>query len=68
MNTYNSNIIKQIAMKEGKTETEVRKAIMEAIDAAYKDRANHSRWGELFGDRKPSPEEFIETMVANMAN
>lgn len=55
--------IRYTALHKGKTVTEIRKEICKAIEIAYNSREEHSRWGEIFGDRKPSPEEFIETIA-----
>lgn len=55
--------IEYIAKQEGKKVDEIRKEISIAIDMAYDDRKNHSKWQEVFGDSKPSPEEFIEMIV-----
>lgn len=55
--------IKYTALYEGKTVAEIKEEICKAIDIAYEARENNSKWQEIFGDRKPSPEEFLETIA-----
>ena len=57
------NAIIHIADREGKKVEEVREEIRKAIDIAYASREKHPKWDEMFGNRKPSPEEFIETIA-----
>lgn len=57
-----------IAEREGKKVEEVRGEICRAIDIAYASRDEHPKWNELFGNRKPTPEEFIETIALRVAN
>ena len=52
-----------MAVQIGKSEHEIRTEISNAIDIAYDDRDSHSKWMELFGDKKPTPEEFIITIA-----
>lgn len=63
----NSAII-HIAKREGKNVNEIREEINKAIEIAYASRKEHPAWGELFGDRKPTAEEFIETMAMRIVN
>ena len=57
-----------IAEQEGKKVEDVREEICKAIDIAYASREKHPKWGEMFGNRKSSPEEFIETIALKVAN
>lgn len=60
--------IRHIAEREGKKVEAVKEEICKAIDIAYASREEHPKWSEIFGDRKPSPEEFIETIALRVAN
>lgn len=57
-----------IADREGKKVEEIKEEICKAIDIAYASREKHPKWGEMFGNRKPSPEEFIEIIALKIAN
>ena len=67
-------IIRLVAQKEGKSEEEVRQAMQEALDAAWtatwrpKNILAQAKWQQLFGARKPSVEEFISTLSAQIQN
>ena len=56
-------VIKRMAEQMGKDEKEIRAEISSAIEIAYEDRNTHSKWMDLFGDKKPTPEEFIQTIA-----
>jgi hypothetical protein len=62
----NSTVIDYIAKKENVPVAEVTKEIQKAIDIAYKSRDTHEKWGKLFGDRKPTPEEFFAVIAENL--
>ena len=67
MNKRNGkNAIKYIAKKENISENEVKAEINKAIDIAYVSREEHQKWVELFGDRKPTPEEFIDVIAGSL--
>ncbi len=59
-----NTIIKRVAVQFGKSEKEIRNEICYAIDVAYENRDTHSKWVEIFGEKKPTPEEFI-AVIAN---
>ncbi|MBQ9143191.1 MAG: hypothetical protein IJX63_15600 [Lachnospiraceae bacterium] len=58
-----AEVIKRMAVQMGKSETEIRTEINSAIEIAYEDRNTHSKWLELFGNTRPTPEEFIVTIA-----
>ncbi len=62
------NILKEVAKKQGKSVIEIRMEMMKAIDEAYINRDKNKKWGELFGEEKPSPEEFIRTLAIEIKN
>lgn len=57
-----------IAKREDKNVNEIREEINKAIEIAYASRKEYPAWCELFGDRKPTEEEFIETMSMRIVN
>ena len=59
--------MRRVAAAEGVSYVEMQSEIRKVIDAAWEstDPAAKARQQMLFGDRKPTPEEFIELM-ANM--
>ena len=53
--------LKRVAVQQGVSLDEVRESIKEAIAAAMAnpDPVARSRWAVPFGDKVPSPEEFV---------
>ncbi|MDE5599221.1 MAG: hypothetical protein K2J04_15505 [Lachnospiraceae bacterium] len=61
-------MIKKIAKREGKSESEIREEIEEAIMIGFLNKDTRSRWDSLFGlERLPSPEEFITILSMKVA-
>lgn len=68
MNKSTINVaMMHIAEQEGKNADEIREEICRAIDIAYATRDEHPKWGELFGNRKPTPEEFVEIIAVTVS-
>lgn len=67
-NTVAHNAIKQIAAREGKQESEVRREIEKAILYGALNPLTRKRWMVLFGTTLPSPEEFIMTVVRKVSH
>lgn len=63
MKKIGAEVIRRVAEQMGKSEKEIRTEISRAIDIAYEDRNTHNKWMELFGDARPTPEEFIMTIA-----
>ena len=61
-------IISQIAAKNGVSVQYARQQMQAAIDAAYNstDLTVHARFKTLFGNKKPSIEEFISKAAADI--
>ena len=55
------DILKKVALQNGVSEEEVREEIKKAIHDAYLQKS--PAFVSAFGDREPSPEEFIEQMA-----
>ena len=53
--------IKQVALKNGVSEEEVRKEMEKSIHEAYLQKS--PEFVKMFGDREPSLEEFLEKMA-----
>ena len=63
------DVIKKIAKREGKSESEIRKEIEKAILIGYMNNETRCKWDSLFGiGRLPSPEEFIMKMAKTVTN
>ena len=58
--------IATIAQKQGITEKQVRADMVVAIHQAF--LAEESAFTILFGNREPSPEEFINTIAKDITN
>lgn len=55
--------IKKIAKREGKSESEIREEMEEAIMTVFLNTETRDKWDSLFGTgRLPSPEEFIAVL------
>lgn len=55
--------IKKIAKREGKSESEIRQEMEEAIMIGFLNKETRNMWDNLFGVGKlPSPEEFITAL------
>lgn len=63
MEKMRASVISSMAEQMGKTENELCLEISNAIDIAYADKNTQSEWMKLFGDVKPTPEEFIMTIA-----
>lgn len=62
------DVIKKIAQKEGKSESEIREEMEKAIMIGFLNKETRSRWDSLFGSgRLPSPEEFIAVLSMKAA-
>lgn len=59
-----NRIIQEIADEEGMTIEEIIKYMDEAIESAYNIR--NSEFVKLFGDKKPTIEEFLEIINAEI--
>ena len=63
------DVIKKIAKRERKSESEIRKEIEKAILIGYMNNETRCKWDSLFGiGRLPSPEEFIMKMANTVTN
>ncbi len=63
------DVIKKIAKRERKSESEIRKEIEKAILIGYMNNETRCKWDSLFGiGRLPSPEEFIMKMAKTVTN
>lgn len=61
------DVIKKIAKRERKSESEIRKEMEKAILIGYMNNETRCRWDSLFGiGRLPSQEEFIIVMAKTM--
>jgi len=58
--------IEYIAKKEGVSVAVIKEEINKAIEIAYQSRETHEKWQELFGERKPSPEELIDVIAGSL--
>ena len=57
------DVIKKIAKREGKSESEIREEMEEAIRIGFLNKETRPTWDSLFGSgRLPSPEEFITVL------
>lgn len=62
-----SEIIKNIAQKEGVSVMEVRNEMKKAISIGYMNREHNKNWNQYFkDDALPTPEEFIVILAASM--
>lgn len=63
--TKRTDTIKAVARQHGVSEAEVRKEMELAIAQAYDNPDPHAQalYRKLFGDRTPTPEEFIEKVT-----
>lgn len=60
--------IKKIAKREGKSESEIREEMEEAIMTGFLNTETRDKWDSLFGSgRLPSPEEFITVLSSKVA-
>ncbi|MEZ3514113.1 MAG: hypothetical protein K1W37_02345 [Lachnospiraceae bacterium] len=60
--------IEKIAKREGKSESEIREEIEEAIMIGFLNKETRHKWDSLFGlERLPSPEEFIAVLSMEVA-
>jgi hypothetical protein len=58
------DVIKKIAKREGKSESEIREEMKQAILGGFLNKETRHKWDSLFGiGRLPSPEEFIMKMA-----
>ncbi len=57
-------IIEQVTKAHCKSVNEVQTEMVKGIDAGYANRTK--KWKELFGEEKPSPEAFIETLAMRL--
>lgn len=68
MNQRTANkAIMHIAKREGRKVDDIREEISRAIDIAYEARDEHPKWKELFGNRKPTPEELVGIIAMSVA-
>ena len=57
------DVIKKIARRERKSESEIRKEMEKAILIGFMNNETRCKWDSLFGiGRLPSPEEFITAL------
>ncbi len=62
------DVIKKIAKREKKSESEIRKEMEKAILSGYMNNETRCKWDSLFGiGRLPSPEEFITVLSREVA-
>ncbi len=62
-----TEIIKNIAKKEGVSVMEVRNEMKKAISIGYLNRESNEKWNQYFkGDALPTPEEFIVVLAASL--
>lgn len=62
------DVIKKIAQKEGKSESEIREEMEKAIMIGFLNKETRHKWDSLFGSgRLPSPEEFIVVLSLKVA-
>lgn len=60
--------IKKIAKREGKSESEIREKMEEAIMIGFLNKETRHKWDSLFGSgRLPSPEEFVAVLSMEVA-
>ncbi|KAI4446668.1 hypothetical protein C823_001186 [Eubacterium plexicaudatum ASF492] len=60
--------IKKIAKREGKSESEIRQEMEEAIMIGFLNKETRNMWDNLFGVGKlPNPEEFITALSLKVA-
>lgn len=63
-----NDVIKKIAKREGKSESEIRKEMEKAILIGFLNKETRYKWNSLFGlGRLPSPEEFITALSMEVA-
>ncbi len=63
------DVIKKIAKRERKSESEISKEIEKAMLIGYMNNETRCKWDSLFGiGRLPSPEEFIMKMAKTVTN
>lgn len=57
------DVIKKITKREGKSESEIREEMENAIMIGFLNKETTHKWVSLFGSgRLPSPEEFITVL------
>ena len=62
------DVIKKIAKREGKSESEIREEMKQAILGGFLNKETRYKWDSLFGiGRLPSPEEFITVLSMQVA-
>lgn len=62
------DVIKKIARRDGKSESEIREEMEEAIMIGFLNKDTRDKWDSLFGTgRLPSPEEFITILSMEVA-
>ena len=62
------DVIKEIAKREGKSESEIREEMEKAILIGFLNKETRHKWDSLFGSgRLPSPEEFIAVLSMEAA-
>ncbi|MBD5543054.1 MAG: hypothetical protein HDR01_02090 [Lachnospiraceae bacterium] len=60
--------IKKIAKREGKSESEIREEMEEAIMIGFLNKDTRDKWDSLFGSGQlPSPEKFIAVLSMEVA-
>ena len=60
--------IKKIAKREGKSESEIREEMEEAIMIGFLNKETRHKWDSLFGSgRLPSPEEVVAVLSMEVA-
>lgn len=60
--------IKKIAKREGKSESEIREEMEEAIMIGFLNKETRHKWDSLFGSGQlPSPEEFVAVLSMEVA-
>ena len=62
------DVIKKIAKREGKSESEIKEEMEKAIMISFLNKETRHKWDSLFGlGRLPSPEEFITLLSLKVA-
>ena len=60
--------IREIAKREGKSESEIREEMEEAIMIGFLNKETRHKWDSLFGSgRLPSPEEVVAVLSMEVA-
>lgn len=62
------DVIKKIAKREGKSESEIREEMEKAIMIGFLNKETRHKWDRLFGTgRLPNPDEFIAVLSMEVA-